>query len=137
MNIWRANMKKASLSLIGVVIMVLGLFPLGYSERGIQVQEKRFALVIGNGNYKSSPLKNPTNDARDMALVLKALGFEVIHLENAGYRAMERSIRQFGKQLGKGGAGLFYFAGHGIQVNGRNYLIPVDAEIETESDVKF
>jgi len=137
MNILRANMKRISFPLISVVIMVLGLLSLGYSERGIQVQEKRFALVIGNGSYKSSPLRNPTNDAHDMALVLKTLGFEVTHLENAEYRAMEKAIRKFGKQLRNGGAGLFYFAGHGVQVNGRNYLIPVDAEIETESDVKF
>ncbi|UCD32626.1 MAG: caspase family protein, partial [Desulfobacterales bacterium] len=93
--------------------------------------------VIGNGSYKSSPLKNPTNDAHDMALVLKTLVFEVTHLENAEHRTMERAIRKFGKQLRNGGAGLFYFAGHGIQVKGRNYLIPVDAEIETESDVRF
>jgi uncharacterized caspase-like protein len=137
MIIWRANMKIISFPLISVVIMVLVLFSLGYSERGIQVKEKRFALVIGNGSYKSAPLRNPTNDAHDMALVLKTLGFEVTHLENAEYRAMVRAIRNFGKQLQNGGAGLFYFAGHGIQVNGRNYLIPVDAEIETESDVKF
>lgn len=130
-------MKRISFTLISVFIMVLGLFSLGYSERGIQVREKRFALVIGNGSYKSSPLRNPTNDAHDMALALKKLGFKVTHLENAGYRAMERGIRKFGKQLRNGGAGLFYFAGHGIQVNGRNYLIPVDAEIETESDIKF
>ena len=86
---------------------------------------------------KAPPLRNPTNDAHDMALILKTLGFEVIHLENAEYWAMEKAIRKFGKQLRNGGAGLFYFAGHGIQVNGRNYLIPVDADIETESDVRF
>ncbi|UCD88705.1 MAG: caspase family protein, partial [Desulfobacterales bacterium] len=122
-------MKRINISFILTVIIVLALFSFSFSERGIQIQEKRFALVIGNGSYKSSPLKNPTNDAHDMALVLKTLGFEVTHLENAEHRTMERAIRKFGKQLRNEGVGLFYFAGHGIQVNGWNYLIPVDAEI--------
>ncbi|MGV7224113.1 MAG: caspase family protein [Nitrospinales bacterium] len=130
-------MKKTSFSLIYVIIVVLGLLSHGYSEKGLQVQEERFALVIGNGNYKSSPLRNPTNDAHDMALILKTMGFEVTLLENAEHMEMERAIRKLGEQLRNGGTGLFYFAGHGIQINGRNYLIPVDAEIETESDVRF
>ena len=101
-------------------------------------QERRTALVIGNANYESSPLANPVNDANDIAKALRNLGFIVIHKKNATQREMEKAVREFGKTLRKhGGVGLFYYAGHGIQVNGRNYLIPVDAEIETESDVKF
>lgn len=130
-------MKKISIPLTAAIMVVLVLSSFSFSDRGIQIQEKRFALVIGNGSYKSSPLKNPVNDARDIARILKKLGFEVIHKENSGLRAMEKSIRQFGKKLRNGGVGLFYFAGHGMQVKGRNYLIPVDAEIETESDAKF
>ena len=73
-----------------------------------------------------------------MAEALRNLGFTVIHKQNAKQRDMEKAIRDFGKRLRKnGGVGLFYYAGHGMQVNGRNYLIPVDAEIETESDVKY
>lgn len=131
------RMTRISTAFVSALLVVL-LFPFfAFSERGIQVQEKRLALVIGNGSYKSSPLRNPVNDAYDMACTLKKLGFEVMHKENGSQKAMEQAIREFGRRLRKGGVGLFYFAGHGIQVNGRNYLIPVDAEIETESDVKF
>ncbi len=99
--------------------------------------ETRLALVIGNGAYKNSPLRNSVNDARDMTEALKKLGFEVIYKKNSGLRAMEKAVRKFGKRLKNGGAGLFYFAGHGVQTEGKNYLIPVGAEIEQETDVKY
>jgi len=116
------------------LLIVMALTLLGTST---SAQAPRTALVIGNGNYKTSPLRNPVHDASDMARVLKRLGFKVIHKQNASQKEMERAIQEFGKQLRGGGVGLFYYAGHGIQLNGRNYLIPVDAEIETESDVRF
>ena len=97
----------------------------------------RTALVIGNGAYQSTPLRNPVNDAGDMANVLFESGFKVILKINASQREMETAMRAFGKALRKGGIGLFYYAGHGLQLNGTNYLIPVDAQIETESDVKY
>jgi len=101
-------------------------------------RERRTALVIGNGDYRNiSPLRNPVNDARDIAAALKHLGFEVLHMENADQRSMERVVVQFSRSLRKGGVGLFYYAGHGVQVNGRNYLIPVGVEINTEFDVKY
>jgi len=103
----------------------------------LSAQERRTALVIGNGNYKSSPLRNPVNDANDIAKALRSLGFTVIHKKNASQREMEKSIRDFGERLRKGGVGLFYYAGHGVQVNGRNYLIPLGAEIYEETDVKY
>jgi hypothetical protein len=106
-------------------------------ERGIKLHVERLALVIGNSAYEMVPLKNPINDAQDMATALKNLDFSVILKKDADQRTMEDAIRYFGKQLKKGGIGLFYFAGHGIQVEGRNYLIPVDARIESESDVKY
>lgn len=98
---------------------------------------KRVALVIGNGAYEKGPLRNPVNDALDMAENLRQLGFEVLKRENVDQRTMEEAIREFGKRLTPGSVGLFYYSGHGIQVEGRNYLIPVDARIETESDVKY
>ncbi len=106
-------------------------------ERGIKLNVDRLALVIGNGAYRTAPLKNSINDAEDMAATLKKLGFKVILKKDADQRTMEDSIRHFGRQLRNGGVGLFYFAGHGVQVEGRNYLIPVDAKIESESDVKY
>jgi len=98
---------------------------------------QRNALVIGNGNYKYSPLLNPVNDAHDITKILKKLKFSVEHLENASQRKMEDAIRQFEKKLKNGGIGLFYFAGHGLQVRGRNYLVPIAANIQEETDVKY
>ncbi|MDK9723540.1 MAG: S41 family peptidase [Sterolibacteriaceae bacterium MAG5] len=99
--------------------------------------EKRVALVIGNGAYPSSPLKNPVNDARAISGKLKALGFEVITRENVAQKDMTRAITQFGEKLArKGAVGLFYYAGHGMQVRGKNYLIPVDAQISSEASVR-
>jgi len=100
-------------------------------------QERRVALVIGNGAYKAGPLKNPPNDARDMASALKSVGFEVILRENASLRQMNEAIDLFWNNLKKGGVGLFFFAGHGVQVSGENYLVPVDARIALEKDVQY
>jgi hypothetical protein len=98
---------------------------------------KRIALVIGNGAYASAPpLKNPPNDARDMAATLKTLGFDVMSGVNLNQRDMKRLIREFGLKLKNGGSGLFYYAGHGVQSKGRNYLIPVDANIQSEAEVE-
>jgi|GEM_PF-2397013 len=98
---------------------------------------RRVALVIGNGAYPSAPLKNPVHDARDMARTLRGLGFEVILRENASLRQMEDAVDELWKRLRAGGAGLFFFAGHGLQVAGRNYLVPVDARLQAEQDVKY
>jgi len=99
--------------------------------------ERRVALVIGNSAYKSAPLKNPVNDARAMARALAGAGFEVLLVEDARRAGMHRAIRDFGDSLLRGGVGLFYFAGHGMQVRNRNYLVPVDVEIEREDEVEF
>ena len=100
--------------------------------------EPRLALVIGNASYRSSPLANPVNDARLMETALKNAGFQVLKAENANRRDMQRLIRDFGEKLKRsGGVGLFYFAGHGMQVRGNNYLIPLDADIRSEDEVAF
>jgi uncharacterized caspase-like protein len=82
--------------------------------------DKRTALVIGNAAYRDFPLKNPVNDAKDIAQTLTALGFEVNYKENVTQNDMKRAIRAFGEKLRGGGVGLFYYAGHGLQVNGEN-----------------
>ncbi|MDP2854468.1 MAG: caspase family protein [Smithellaceae bacterium] len=92
--------------------------------------EQRLALVIGNGSYDAAPLANPVNDASDMAAALKKLGFTVILKNNANLEVMEEAIEDFGNRLKKGGIGLFFYAGHGIQVYGSNYLIPIGAKIK-------
>ncbi len=97
--------------------------------------EQRLALVIGNSDYRSSPLANPVNDARAMAIQLTALGFTVIKKENATLADMMNSVRDFGNQLTNGGVGLFYYAGHGIQSKGQNFLVPVDSDIRNEDEL--
>ena len=98
---------------------------------------KRLALVIGNSAYKDVPLPNPVNDAEDMEKALKASGFTVIRRTNASLKDMHLALREFGDRIDRQGTGLFYFAGHGLQVRGRNYLMPVDADIQREDEVAF
>jgi uncharacterized caspase-like protein len=105
-------------------------------EPRIQGTERRTALVISNSAYRTDPLRNAVNDATDMAATLRKLGFEVMALHNAAHQQMEEEVEQFTRQLSRGGMGLFYFSGYGVQVNGQNYLIPVDARISRESDIK-
>lgn len=97
--------------------------------------ERRVALIIGNATYKDAPLKNPVNDAKAMAEILREQGFEVIQRVNASKSEMESAIVEFGEKLGEGAVGLVYYSGHGMQVAGKNYLIPVDAQITTEQSV--
>lgn len=102
--------------------------------------ERRIALVIGNSAYPTAPLKNPVNDAQDIARALEELGFEIVNKDkmlNLTQNEMKRAINTFGAKLRKGGVGLFYFAGHGIQVKGINYLVPVDAKVESEEEVEY
>jgi hypothetical protein len=127
-----------------IAVLTLLLNTIAFADRGISIQkqanqnqERRVALVIGNSAYKFSPLKNPVNDASAMGRVLKKNGFDVIQKLNADRRQMEEAIKQFGKKLRRGGIGFFYYAGHGIQMDGRNYLIPSDISVESESDVKY
>lgn len=105
--------------------------------RQTAVPEARVALVIGNGAYEFSPLKNPVNDARAMAKTLGILGFTVILKENINQVEMKRAVREFGDKIKDGGVGLFYFAGHGVQVKGQNYLIPVGSVITKEEEIEY
>ena len=100
--------------------------------------DKRVALVIGNGAYKNTPaLSNPPNDAADVAEALKAIGFEVTLKVDVEKRQMDQAIAQFARE-GKGAeVVLFYYAGHGMQFEGRNYLMPVDAELEDEVSLRY
>jgi len=96
----------------------------------------RTALIIGNSDYSLMPLTNPENDAEDIAKKLKALGFEVIFAKNKSKSEMKGLIRKFGAKLKqKGGVGLFFYAGHGLQIDGNNYLVPVDFEAPVAYEV--
>lgn len=108
----------------------------GVKPGGAAVSERRIALVIGNSGYKFSPLVNPGNDARAIGAALRESGFTVSEKRNLGQAAMRQAIREFGDELVKGGVGLFFYAGHGIQLKGRNYLIPVGADIQREDEIE-
>jgi len=124
-------MKRLFLRLIFVAILLVLLNP----NIPICAEERRLALVIGNGAYKSAPLNNSVNDAIEIGNALTNLGFTVMLKTDVNQRAMEEIIREFGKKLRSGGVGLFYYAGHGLQVKGRNYLLPIGADIVSEADI--
>ena len=100
--------------------------------------EKRVALIIGNADYARVPkLDNAVHDARDICKVLRELAFETLCFENlATRRDMKNAISTFVDQLSKGAIGLFYYAGHGLQIKGENYVIPIGATINVEADVE-
>ena len=98
--------------------------------------ERKVALVVGNGAYAQSPLPNTINDARAMTDVLGRLGFKVITRLNATQREMHHAIVEFGDELEKGGIGLFYYAGHAVQIRGKNFMIPIGSAISVEDHVE-
>jgi uncharacterized caspase-like protein len=105
-------------------------------DSGLPPSGRSFALVIGNGGYTQIPaLRNPINDARAMDRTLRELGFEVIRLEDATKLQMQAGLRQLTASLGPDTVSLVYYAGHGLQMGDRNYLIPVDAQIGTAADL--
>lgn len=126
-------MKKSASVIAWIVVVFLGT--------GIltgQPVEKRVALVIGNGAYEHLPrLANPGNDVRDLSSTLASLGFEVITLIDADQNEMFEAVEEFSITLSSGnGVGMFYYAGHGVQSGGSNYLLPVDVEIQRETQLR-
>jgi Caspase domain len=103
-----------------------------FAQSSAPIDGKRVALVIGNGAYGAGRLNNPALDARAMAATLRSLGFEVGTGEDMTYQGMRRAVADFGERMAGAAVALFYYAGHGLQVGGKNYLVPVDAEIKTE-----
>ena len=97
---------------------------------------RRVALVVGNGAYAANPLPNPPNDAVDIAAALKDAGFEVTLVTDADLAAFDQAVSSFASRLGGAETGLFYYAGHGVAVDGRNYLIPVSPRIDEAPGVK-
>jgi len=121
------------LPLLGLLALMT---PPALAQLPAPASEQRLALVIGNSAYKEQPLRNPANDARAMTATLGKLGFTVIERIDAGRRVMEEAVLEFGEKLKAGGVGLFYYAGHGVQARGFNYLVPVDAAITSEASVR-
>jgi len=128
-------------SIFFVLLLLLSVPTTWAQERAIRPVETniRQALVIGNSNYAHAGiLRNPINDARAIGSTLQQLGFQVETLMNATQPEMDQAIRKFGRQLrGNNGVGLFYYAGHGMQINGENYLLPVEINPSTEADVRY
>src|SRR5882672_93652 len=128
----RARLLLRTLCAAVALVLFAGTAALAQSEH-------RLALVIGNAAYTApaAALTNPVNDARDMAATLKELGFSVVLTENADHATMRRAIREFedGMRRVKGVA-LFYFAGHGVQLDGHNYLVPIGPQLLVDSDVR-
>ncbi|HEY4164936.1 MAG TPA: caspase family protein, partial [Dongiaceae bacterium] len=125
-------------SLLFSLVMVPGILMLVAAMPALA--EPRIALVIGNSNYGGDlgRLPNPVNDAELMSSTLRKLGFQVIKVTDADQRQMKRAIADFGTKLANAGSqavGLFYYAGHGLQIDGENYIIPVHADIEKAADV--
>ena len=115
---------------IAVLVLLLALVPCTLRA------ETRIALVIGNSGYAASPLVNPKNDAELIARALTTVGFKVTKLIDADQSQMRKAIVEFGRKLRATEAvGLFYYAGHGVQVDGENFLVPVGADIRAEQEV--
>lgn len=103
-----------------------------------EVKQRKIALVVGCGRYEHEGyLGNPLNDAIGVKESLESLGFDVMHIENPSLKDLKIGIDDFGAELEKYNVGLFYFAGHGIQVKGLNYLVPADANLKNERTVEY
>ena len=116
---------------------VLGLAILLAGMSGGALAERRVALIVGNSAYSGVPaLANPANDAGDMAERLRGLGFDVRSGTNLDVAGFDQAVREFARALDGADVALFYYAGHGIQANGENYLLPVDARFDDLSGLK-
>ena len=117
-----------------VICCTLTLFPLASPAHS----ETRVALVIGNGAYQHVPeLENPINDAAGMAKALEGLGFDVLLGIDVDSERLRKLVQEFGGKLAEADIALFFYAGHGFQIDGRNFFVPVDADIRAETDVEF
>ena len=132
--------------IFSVLLLFFSLVAIAAEDRSLTVRkktvagERRVALVIGNGVYQDAPLKNPVNDADAMSQVLRDTGFDVILIKNADRRKMFTAIKEFGRKLKKNDVGLFYYAGHGVQVDNANYLLPVDlkgSDLQDMDDLRY
>ena len=117
--------------------ILLSLIVMTFSAQSAMA-EKRVAFVVGNGAYKNvAQLPNPPIDAKAMANTLRSVGFEVIEGTNLTRDKMTEKLLDFGKRAQGADVAVFFYAGHGIAVSGTNYLLPVDADIKSEMDVKL
>ena len=121
-------LRWAGMLLLGAIFAV---------SRPVLALDDRVALVIGNDSYAAEPLKNAVNDARAMQKALQDLGFKVVFKPNADIQTMRAAAVEFAKQMDGASAAVFYYAGHGIQYNNRNFLVPVDAKLMAEQEIAY
>src|SRR5690242_3217162 len=129
--------RRAVIALLVTVLCIL----FNAAFLSARAQERRIALVIGNAHYQHVPqLDNPTNDAKLIAATLGRLGFELVGGKpqlDLNRDRLQAVIRAFGEELGPNTVALFYYSGHGLQIDGTNYLVPVDANLERVADADF
>jgi uncharacterized caspase-like protein len=124
---------RLSSILVAVLVVLLAL-----AAQAATVKERRIALVIGIGSYQNAPhLANPVNDARAIGDSLRRLNFDVTELYDPDFRALNSGIRTFGIQAADADVAVVYYAGHGVQVDRENYLIPTDAKLQRERDLLY
>jgi len=117
--------------------LLLALAGACFASSTVSAYDDRVALVIGNDNYVTEPLKNAVNDARAMQKALQDLGFKVVFKPNADIQTMRAAAVEFAKQMDGASAAVFYYAGHGIQYSNKNYLIPIDAKLMAEQEIAY
>jgi hypothetical protein len=118
-------------AVLGAIVLV--------AASGEAEAERRVALIIGNSNYKAAgiSLSNPRNDAQDVGAVLGGLGFEVVTAIDASKRDMDLALQRFARLASDADSALFFYAGHALQYQGRNFLMPTDAELEDEISIRY
>ncbi|MBL8175017.1 MAG: caspase family protein, partial [Bryobacterales bacterium] len=122
------------------ILLAVAVGAFGQASRDLQYESgngRRLALIVGNEAYAKWPLRNPVNDARAVEQALRELGFETEAVVNAGLKALEQGVDRFVAKVKAGDVAMFYYAGHGIQIDGENYLVPVDFDAKDEADAKY
>ena len=134
----RRRVLQAGLSASSLFLPVPYAWVWAQSEGTLKLlKAPKVALVLGNSKYKEAPLKNPANDARAIGEALKASGFDVTLMMDGGKAAMAAAVQTYVQKLAATkSVGLFYYAGHGIQLAWKNYMLPVDADVDTIGDVQ-
>src|SRR5262249_47944836 len=129
-------MRKFGSALIAILAVLVAW---AAGTRDGSAADRRVALVVGNAHYRNAnlALPNPQNDAQDTAAVLRDLDFEVIELTDARKPDFDKSLASFARLATNADVALFYYAGHALQFKGRNYLMPIDAEIEDEVSLRY
>jgi hypothetical protein len=130
--------KEEGVTMLNWISVSAAIFLLIFASNISAKEEQRLALLIGNSHYtQGGSLANPVNDVRAMRKALEGLGFTVMEYQDCTQKVMKRAMDKFGHELKGKDVGLFFYAGHGVQVNGLNYLLPVDARLENENDAEY